>query len=464
MSERAQQEIVDSMKTAIEHHVQGMSPTEAVVKVAEEAGYNQHKLKLMTDAFNTAKTLHHMRTADELSKSASFDLADYDQAREALFPSDEAEVKAAHFVQAPRPALPGVVPNFNKAASQREKVAAGCGSADSAAAGLKAHDRRRKKGKKKEVKAFDFDAPEDDVLAVKGSEERELDSGYRFRTAWRKLGGYQTRARKHRKEAEEHRHTFYQACGQLGQRFRAVSGPSWFDFRKEAEALHGPVAAQVCQAIEDDHRLGSVYKRHGKSAEARPLPPMINDMTDDHKLLKVALHSAEISAHEQVESQRWQSKFSQAREALLSLGKPEKRADVATMLGITALNRAMNDATKSVLDRKPATPSLDLDTDLDMEMDKARVGLAVKDLMESDEVISQHASEDPARVAQVVDQVVQVSPKLLNMPLALQSAVRRQLEMGTTEPFELQQIRDLSKPLVAAQDQVRQQPAPGAPA
>ena len=451
MSEKVQQQLVESVKTAIELHADGTPPTDAVTQVAKEAGYNEHQLKLMTDSFNTAKSLHHIRTADEMNKSASFDLADFDAAKEQLFPSDEEKVKAAHFADRPSSVLAMSVPNFNKAAGLSKTAASSCGSsggaAASASAGLAAHDRRRKK-KKKEVKAFDFeDQEEPDIFEVKGAEELQPDHGYRFRTAWKKLGGYLTKSRTHRKEAESHRHTYYQAAQQLGERFRAVAGPNWPDFRKEAEALYGDVGSQVCQAIETDNRLLSIYKRHGKSAEARPVPQMINDLTVDHKLLKIAVHAVELSAHEQVESQRWEKKHAETREALLRLGKSEKQADIGTMLGITALNRAMNDATKNVLSRPPARADLEDDADLDNEYNKTRIGLAVKDMMDSDEVVGQHASEDPARVAQVVDQLVQVSPRLLDMPLALQSAVRRQLEMGTTEPFELQQIRDLSKPL-----------------
>jgi hypothetical protein len=95
MTTQRQQQLVDAVKTAADLHADGLPASKALAKVATDQGFNQHELKLMTDAFNTAKTLAHMRSTDGVDKTASFELADYDQASALAFPPAQLPAKTA---------------------------------------------------------------------------------------------------------------------------------------------------------------------------------------------------------------------------------------------------------------------------------------------------------------------------------------------------------------------------------
>jgi len=412
MSETRQKEVLAKVEEAAALHMSGMSPTEALAKVASEAGYNEHVLQRMVETFNTAKTLQHMRQAPETEKAASFDLADYDQAHAIMFPDDEQQVKAAYFDQPDPRVFNDLIPNFNKQATDASVL----------------------------------------KMAVK---EVPRDFARDLRQAFRKVGGYQTKAREFRKQAEEYKFILERTLQELGSSFkRAAHATNWYEFRKEAAVVGGVLAEQLADIVEHQHGLAQRYSRHKLStAEDWEPDSVIDDTTHEHKLMKVAATAARLCSHFGVQAQRWFQKHASTWEALVCLGKTrssrEKSADVGSSLGLLALQNQMNQATQAVLDRRktPVITDADLGGDLDIssELQKTRMGIALRDMMEEDEVIAQHAAENPSAVTEAMDQLINVSPELANMPIALRSALRRQLEMGTTEPFELSQLRELSK-------------------
>lgn len=412
MSETRQKEVLAKVEEAAALHMEGMSPTEALAKVASESGYNENVLQRMVETFNTAKTLQHMRTAPNTEKAASFELADYDQAHAIMFPDDEQQVKAAYFDQ-PDPQVFGeAIPNFNKVA------------VDSSVLKMDVSDIPR-------------------------------DAGRELRQALRKVGAYQTKAREFRKQAENYRFTLETALRELGNRFKqAGCGVNWFEWRKAAAAVGDALTSKLADIVEDQHGLAQRYVRHKLStAEDYEVPSVVDNTTHEHKLMKVAVMAARLCSHYGVQAQRWFNKHASTRDALICLGKAdtprEKNADLGSSLGVMALTKQMGDATKNIMDQRkqPVITDADLGGDLDIEseLQKTRMGIALRDMMEDDEVIAQHASEDPSSVTDVMDQLLAVSPQLANMPIALRAALRRQLEMGTTEPFEIAQLRDLSK-------------------
>ena len=410
MTEAQQTKILANVEKAAALHLGGMDPTEALVKVATDAGYNEHVLQRMVETFNTAKTLHHMRSADDLEKAASIALADFDQAKEIMFPSKDEEVKAAYYDK-PKPAVfREVIPNFNKVASEDASV-------------------------------LKMEVP-----------EVPRDSGREIRQAFKKVSAYTTKARVNRDQAEEYRSVLEGTVSELGECFkRAGCSVNWYEFKKEAAAIGGVLAEEIAEIVEERHGLEQRYVRH-KLAMAKDFEPddIIDDTTYEHKLMKAACLAAGLCSHFGVIAQRWFQKHASVREALICLGKsqaPEKTADMGT-LSLMTLRDSLSKASDKVLNERkpPVITDADIGGDLDIssELQKTRMGIALRDMMNEDEVIAQHASEDPAAVSDMMNELVAVSPHLANMPIALRSALRRQLEMGTTEPFELAQLQQLS--------------------
>jgi len=409
MDEIRQREILSAVKEAVELAPE-TGPTRALAKVAEQRGYNRNVLQRMVEVYNTGRTLHQLRSSPPEKRADSFELADYEQACHLLYP-DGPEVKSAFFTDEPDQKFESSIPNFHTAPLRMSKVA-------------------------------------EQLSAVSKQPDRPANAV----TAWRLLEQYRTRARRCEKEASEYRLLLEESLREVGRNFcLADQAAGWPRWRKEAEAINGPLAVQLCQLVEDQHGLASRLSRHKLAVEAE-LPRVINDRTVPHRLMEVACKAAELTAQRYRTARSWRDRWSSLRAELSALGKTSAEkggSDVVTFLSGKHLSDQLSGMAHELTNQgeAPKVNRIDVENEMNIsdELRKARVNLAVRDLMEEDEIISQHSQKDPAKVLEAVSQVSRISPALLDMPLALRTAVRRQLEMGVTEPFELQQLRDFSK-------------------
>ena len=466
MSSKRQQELVDAVKDAADLHLEGMPASDAIAKVASDSQMSENETKLMVEAFNTSKTLAHVRSAQGSEKAASFDLADYDTVIAKAFPAKE-DVKVA-FITDYR--FSESVPSyFGVAGKMLEKVAT---TLIESQEGIPVKDAQE--------------------VTVRSNTPSDLT----YRKAYNACDYWRKKAEEHRAKAAEMRGQVYEACEAIAEGFKTPAGiRGWSTFAKEAESLHGEVGKKVVETIADDFGLNGIMARHGSKGAAVTLP---DPDAKNHKLLKIALLSMEVAAEEmdseddcrrrlEADKARWfrdggvktaakgggskhpdldtQAKIDAYRNRLLLPKAKQEYRDFRresaekALAPITGLTKSVGDATTSVggmIDKvresvgKLHIPEsvehkkeLQLDPRVGMESEyqNAVFQMNLQDMLENDPVISGHVAEDPYSVLSAVQELADIQPEILSKPIALRAMLRRHLEMGQTELHELEQQR-----------------------
>lgn len=86
LSKEAEREIVGSLEEAITLTNSGVTPNSAIQKVAEDRHFAPEIVKRMVEAYNTSRTLAHLKSASVESRGASFPLADAKVILDAMYP------------------------------------------------------------------------------------------------------------------------------------------------------------------------------------------------------------------------------------------------------------------------------------------------------------------------------------------------------------------------------------------
>lgn len=119
LSKSDEQKALTALETAIEHVGEGMTPNDALTKVAEENKLTAQMTQRMIEAYNVSKTLSHLKNADGEKRADSFAVADPNVILGKLFPtSPETEQTKAAAALHPDYLLGGAIGgDFMKAAS-----------------------------------------------------------------------------------------------------------------------------------------------------------------------------------------------------------------------------------------------------------------------------------------------------------------------------------------------------------
>jgi hypothetical protein len=258
---------------------------------------------------------------------------------------------------------------------------------------------------------------------------------------WKKL------ASEHALAAQENRRIASNAMHKLAEAFRRVDRPDWSRFEGEVLALHGKEAGAYLEAVWDTGRLGAVRCAR---AEGPVKVAYIDDKTDLHKLFQIFKVACEITAEfKAAEKEALDSYESDRRDVLthMKVGMTSMATGATPMFLAAQLSGALDNVIQTP---PPQTVDLNPGVGMESELNKARLQAVVRSMMENDSVIAQHAGQDPAGVVKIVEELSRVHPKILDMPSVLQSGVRKALEIGTIEPFELKQLQSLGEPKAPA--------------
>jgi hypothetical protein len=117
-----QQRLVSATETAIKHTRNGMTPNEAIEKVAVDEGYSPEFISRMVQGFNKAKAVHRMKEASAGNRHESFDLADTSKIVTNIYAPAEKEA-SVDFSLPSNLALADSKPVMEKTASLLNKVA-----------------------------------------------------------------------------------------------------------------------------------------------------------------------------------------------------------------------------------------------------------------------------------------------------------------------------------------------------
>jgi len=258
----------------------------------------------------------------------------------------------------------------------------------------------------------------------------------------------------HNQAAECSKHA-QDLSGMLADHFRSPNNiPSWGKFAEEIGHVHGEEGIRLAGVWMHTHKIAGLLKRHGyKQASSIEEGQLVDDQTAPHQAFLAMKEALSTEAGLRKVAEQRMAKYLSEKAQLL--GKSKEAADkeatvVGSIFAYSGLMNALTKATKNALEPVAPKPELPPHRGLEGQLRQARVGGVVRDMMDEDDVISRHASENPASVTQTINELIQVNPALLDMPVALRSAVRRQLEMGTSEPHEIQQVNELHAPIPLA--------------
>lgn len=94
LSAKDEQRALAALEKAIEYANAGEHPTEALAKVAEEAQLPAPMVQRLVEAYNTSRTLHHLKKSAGAERAATFPLADPADVFQRLFPPQPETVQS----------------------------------------------------------------------------------------------------------------------------------------------------------------------------------------------------------------------------------------------------------------------------------------------------------------------------------------------------------------------------------
>lgn len=116
LTKQDEKRVVVAIERAVKLANEGSSPDEALLKVAQEEQLKPEMVKRIVEAFNTSKTLAHLKHASEDTRADSFDIASAETILGKLYPAEiETPTKKAAAGLHPDYCIRDL-PNFNKAA------------------------------------------------------------------------------------------------------------------------------------------------------------------------------------------------------------------------------------------------------------------------------------------------------------------------------------------------------------
>ncbi len=400
MSKDQERSVMGAVEEVIKMANSGVSPDQAVAKVASARAYGSDIVDRMCQAFNTSKTLALIQEADGINKLAVFDVADPDRVRAIMFPSKIETPKEA--------AARNFVPDEGLQPTTRRLGTKSAGYTIERAEPLE-RDRSRDLRRAYDVR---------DKLRgqVKSA---SMDASSRYREAidsLQKLANY----------FRQIPHVDFETVD------RVVQG-HWGD---EGRGLMAAVHALTKQA-------GFNFKR------AQVVRDTFAPMAEPYDMVREALQARE-------DYHAAQTKAAEAQGSLEHLesefGKLiEKVADA----GDTLANVLLLDRMQEVVgpDDKPMSEHVSrasedlMDPTYDAQRKGLRAQVMLSDLMATDPVISRHPQQN---VLSAYNRLSSSYPHLADSEIALQAYLRRLLEGGEVDPNDLSTATDIESTMSKA--------------
>jgi len=437
----------------------GMSPNDAIFKVASDKKIPSGHVRLMVRAYNTGNSLNKIQNAsDLLSKAASFPLADAEEILERMFPT--------------------VV----KTAADRHNSEAI--SSDYSMPPTRWLQRRSAVSRNEWLTK----------VAEAQSKEKSTDPRY---------AEYPHRAEKHAlskiaelKVAREQAKDAAVGAGYkvaadvyaIEQYFRQPTALPVSEVRENVTTLLGDSAGKLVDHVTKS--LGSVTKSRDKQASS--LSPGITAPVDwskePYSLIKAALANMVDFSVKHAQLQKVETEFPEKRAELLSpFGRgPEKghsnsvwggklqlksanigMSGLASVGAAGAIGGAMSDFAAKLAPKSMSELIEDRIQDLSSpshedKLREIRTRTMIHELMTSDPIISGYSDDE---VIDAYNQLAEVAPRSLQQRVTAQALLRKYLEQASTiDPFDTEQLMKIEKGLMERQNDGTPEIAPAPPA
>lgn len=402
----------------------GLDPNSAIAKAASEDGIPPGHINLMVHAYNTGRTSRQrMDGADAMEKAADFPLADAAAVLDQLYP---AQVKTA-------------------AAIARSVIV----STEYGLPPTGVLERRARQEKLARAKDIDWS------MGVSAPEEYPRDPMEAMKRAYAKAESLRRGAEEARRKTAAAFDKMADTFNDITTYFRRTDATPIPIVKEQAFLLHGDKGEQLIDQIvavtpglaKMARHKQAVNKNslHSVDGEVYGLISQFLDELEDYRRLKQAQHDVEKSAA--TISEDTLRPFVHARRSVLDeMCSPdsEKRANglMPWVYGASAVKNLIGGAADSA--QVPGNPLAEekmyqklTDPDHEAQLRNIQSQAMLQDLLLNDPVIS---SYEPQQAIDAYNDIVQMSPRAGGQRVLMQSLLRKRLEQGAMDPFEVDQL------------------------
>lgn len=398
MSKQKEQEIANSVNKAAQLIADGTHPNDAIAKVAMDMGYNENIAKFMVNSYNVSKTLAQFETQSGEKRAEDFSVANTEAVISKMRASSPSEKKAA----------------LRPVREVKDYISVG----------------------------VDADAFAAKYIHTKAASEADLPDYVLVDRLARLRDDVNSKIAQARADAATAKILASEQFFKVAEMLSNLPKGGFAKFESEILAKHGSVGKHILDdvfATRDFKALGHV--RADKTAS------YVDDSSKEHvafdrfvSLLKEAELAVKVS-----------NDLSSAADNLagdLSPINATRGLGAAMSSGTGAVTDFLNNSVLAPMTERQSKGPKVLDdvgvpVDLKNEFNDAGVSSVLSEILGEDDVLK---NEDPAEVARIAKQQLEISPNLIQHPPILASAIRRALATrGDVDPFTAKQLFDFSR-------------------
>lgn len=420
LSPQTEAKLMSAVEKTANYVADGLDPNDAIVKAAQDCGISQGAIQLVVHAYNTGRTTkQRLQGQDALEKSAEFALADTDVVLEKLYPQT---VKTAAARQLATAVDPGYFCSPRAVLGRRDAPVMIKVAAATPATSL----------------------PVEPLAAVKKANA----SVVQLRRDLEQQRG----------QLSATRDKFAAAVDALTDYFRRPNAVPLRQVHETAALLYGQPATDLLSHIANGRpgfdKLANVHPRRDDDATQAP-----------YTYLGQALALATDVANQRTAFEKQAQAVEQQAEVLLrpfvqpSLASPsildpvtcspdgEKQAGLGSgLLGVAGTMSLLNDVTGDIAKGVTPRDSGDMaksqlanltDPEHEAKLRSLDTQSNLTDLITRDDVLKGY---HPEEISEAFNDIVQLSPRIADQKLLLQAALRKRLQQGSLDQFELDQM------------------------
>lgn len=400
LSKRDEEGVVDAIAESIKLANDGMEPSEAIAKSASARGYNRNFATRMVEAFNVSKSMKHHKESEGEKRADTFSLADAKRVHAIMFP-EKVDTPAEKSASVWMPVECGIVEDkyyFLDRAPTAEKHA--------------------------EVNTWKEQDPNSLMTRAYGEVEHK------------KLALQQAT-----NEARDLRELALKELIKLSDYYRSIEPREPFD-NLESAALQS-YGEQIRPAM-DLVYMTSKAASFGHVRASGPSKAVPKLSIDPYKLLSSAMGCQQQYLAKQAALQAQRAEVAKFVERVDLAGRlmakgGQVRPLLSGMLANKALSKQLGGGDSLYDALLTATESLE-DPSLEAERKSIRAKMLLKELMESDEVLSQQSPED---VVNAFNEIASLAPRAAESPMTMRALLRKRIEQGSVDPMDITNIANL---------------------
>lgn len=415
LSQADEKRLLAALEDTATYANDGLAPNDAIAKAATTHRVPAGHIDLMVYAYNTGRTTRQRQTGDSLlEKSADFPIADAAVVREMMFPTAEKKAAAIEPALSDEYLRPGKI-----FAARRERLKA---------------------------------AAHVDIRAGIGAPRKLAEEpGYAVNKAYDKVASLDRQHAEERRQLSAKQAEFAASLESVMDYFRKVGSYAVADVRPNAMRLYGPASAVILDQV-------TTFIPWLTKQAASPFRHSC--LGEPYTLIEAAIAAGQDYQRERTRFTQKSAEHKQAREVLLApfFPKPVSQkialfdgvfSGVAGGVGGSIMHSTINgiaggvapEPTKDLVQKK-----LDEVTDPKHEatLRNIRTETVLQDLMQNDPVLSGY---DPDTVLSAFNEIGELAPRTADQRPVLQMMLRKRLQQGALDPFEIDQLLSVENKL-----------------